>query len=162
MPDNVGGEGVTEEEEPLRRLPYLTRCDGTAKADKKRWKGRVSWAPLPSNDTPLRVSRLSGMGEKTCRAFPDKGSGQAERRSNPALSSLRQPNGLMRQVYDRMAVILNRADYQQWLDPQAKGPALQSLLRPLREDALEMYPVNPAIVNSGRIDCPECVVPWVG
>jgi putative SOS response-associated peptidase YedK len=71
-------------------------------------------------------------------------------------------NGLIRPLHERMPVILNRADYQRWLDPQAKPAALQELLRPLRDDALEMYPVNPAIVNSGRIDCPDCVVPWHG
>jgi hypothetical protein len=27
---------------------------------------------------------------------------------------------------------------------------------------LEMYAVNPALVNSGRIDCRECVKPWEG
>ena len=61
-----------------------------------------------------------------------------------------------------MPLILSREDYQQWLDPQAKPAALQPLLRPLPDDALEMYPVNPKIVNSGRIDCPECVLPWAG
>ena len=40
--------------------------------------------------------------------------------------------------------------------------ALQALLRPLPDEALEMYLVNPKIVNGGRIDCPECVLPWVG
>jgi hypothetical protein len=44
----------------------------------------------------------------------------------------------------------------------ALAPATPAVLRPLPDEALEMYPVNPKLVNSGRIDCPECVQPWVG
>ena len=63
---------------------------------------------------------------------------------------------------DRMPAILKCARFRLWLAPQAKAPALQALPRPLPDDALEMYPVNPKLVNSGRIDCAECVLPWAG
>jgi len=61
-----------------------------------------------------------------------------------------------------MQVILKHARYRLRLDPQAKPAALQALLRSLPDEALEMYPVNPKLVNSGRTDCPECVLPWAG
>jgi putative SOS response-associated peptidase YedK len=68
-------------------------------------------------------------------------------------------NEFMRPLHDRMPVILPQESFGQWLDPQAAVPALQELLRPSPEDALTMYAVS-SVVNSGRVDRPECVRPW--
>jgi putative SOS response-associated peptidase YedK len=68
-------------------------------------------------------------------------------------------NEFMRPLQDRMPVILSPADFEQWLDPQADAGGLQELLRPLPDDALTMYAVG-SLVNSGKVDRPECVRPW--
>ena len=59
-------------------------------------------------------------------------------------------------VHDRMPVILDPEDYDQWLDPDSYDiEGLQELLVPF-ESPLQVEPVNP-IVNSVKNDVPECV-----
>jgi putative SOS response-associated peptidase YedK len=68
-------------------------------------------------------------------------------------------NDFMRPLHGRMPVILSPADFEQWLDPRANAGGLQELLRPLPDNGLEMYAVG-SLVNSGKVDRPECVQPW--
>jgi putative SOS response-associated peptidase YedK len=64
-------------------------------------------------------------------------------------------------LHDRMPVILPRDAWWPWLDPAEPDLAfLQSLLTPLPDGALELYPVS-TLVNSVRNDGPELVVPVV-
>ena len=68
-------------------------------------------------------------------------------------------NGPVRDIHDRMPLILPERAYDQWLDPSVQDP---TLLRPLLEpfDAVELmaYPVSPR-VNSPRVDDAACVAP---
>ena len=61
----------------------------------------------------------------------------------------------VRQIHDRMPVILDEAGCAQWLDPREEGPErLQSLLRPwhaLRIDAVDRR------VNNPRHEGPSCI-----
>ena len=69
------------------------------------------------------------------------------------------PNELVLPVHDRMPVILPRDAWWPWLDPAEPDLAfLQSLLTPLPDGALELYPVS-TLVNSVRNDGPDLVVP---
>lgn len=62
-------------------------------------------------------------------------------------------------LHDRMPVILDRADYQPWLDREFKDADwLASKLRPWPSDDMDFYPVE-TIVNNPRSDRPECVQP---
>ncbi len=66
-------------------------------------------------------------------------------------------NSLLRQVHDRMPVMLHPEDYDRWLDPQNHDTeALQSLLRPYESEAMLSYAVSP-LVNSPTHDQPDCV-----
>jgi putative SOS response-associated peptidase YedK len=69
------------------------------------------------------------------------------------------PNPLMATIHNRMPVILDRADYADWLDvrPQ-KGSSLQRLIRPYPAELMEAYPVS-TVVNSPTNDVPECIEP---
>jgi len=59
-------------------------------------------------------------------------------------------NATVRPVHDRMPVLLDRHDWQEWLDPGNPDTAsLVSLLRPAPEDLLQVRPVSPE-VNSVR------------
>lgn len=66
---------------------------------------------------------------------------------------------IVKPVHPRMPVILESKDYERWLDPGEHKPAeVQPLLKPFPAELLTAYPVNP-IVNSGRVDTPQCIEP---
>jgi putative SOS response-associated peptidase YedK len=65
-------------------------------------------------------------------------------------------NDLVRPVHDRMPVILPRASYDEWLDPETPEARLVCLLRPSPADEMQVVEVGPA-VNSPRNDGPECL-----
>lgn len=67
-----------------------------------------------------------------------------------------EPNLLMRDIHDRMPLILPPGAFARWLDPGFQDVAtLQDLLRPFPDGDLEAHPVSTA-VNSPRMDSPEC------
>lgn len=66
------------------------------------------------------------------------------------------PNELMRDVHDRMPVILPRDVYDLWLDPGfTKVEELQPLLKPYPAGAMRRYRVSQR-VNQAKNDDPEC------
>ncbi|HKB05485.1 MAG TPA: SOS response-associated peptidase [Gemmataceae bacterium] len=67
------------------------------------------------------------------------------------------PNDLVREVHDRMPVILPRSAYAAWLDPTADGDALRSLLAPYPAAEMVANPANPAM-NKPTFEGPECLV----
>jgi len=70
-----------------------------------------------------------------------------------------EPNELVRPIHNRMPVILQPEDEEQWLDasrtPFAKA---KSLLQPYSEDLMDAHDVS-TIVNSAKYDGPECIEP---
>jgi putative SOS response-associated peptidase YedK len=59
-------------------------------------------------------------------------------------------NDLVRELHDRMPVILSRDDFAKWLNPHKEKLAeLEDLLRPLPPEALMMYPVAAAVNKAG-------------
>ena len=72
-----------------------------------------------------------------------------------------EPNELMSTLHNRMPVILDPADYSQWLDPapHAKHPeSLLPLIRSFPADRMSAYPVS-TMVNSPGNDRAECILP---
>ncbi len=69
------------------------------------------------------------------------------------------PNDLMKPIHDRMPVILDPADYGQWLDtsPQTPG-SLQPLIKPFPADKMSAYPVS-TLVNKPSVDNAELIQP---
>lgn len=69
------------------------------------------------------------------------------------------PNDMMRDLHNRMPVILEPADYEAWLHSDGQGQNdLQHLLRPAAEEMLAAYPVS-TFVNRPQNDAPECIAP---
>lgn len=68
------------------------------------------------------------------------------------------PNALMQPIHNRMPVILEPADYDQWLNPGPQPEHDLHLLRPYPAEKLAAYPVSDW-VNNPRHDDPQCVVP---
>lgn len=70
-----------------------------------------------------------------------------------------EPNDLMRQLHNRMPVILRPDDYGLWLDPMVRETdALHPLLQPYPEQEMLAYPVSRR-VNSPDNDDPRCIEP---
>jgi putative SOS response-associated peptidase YedK len=65
-------------------------------------------------------------------------------------------NELCRELHDRMPVILEKCDYDRWLDPATTKDDLLPLLVPSPAGAMKSEPVNRR-VNNARNDDPECV-----
>jgi putative SOS response-associated peptidase YedK len=70
-----------------------------------------------------------------------------------------QANSLTQPIHDRMPVILDHKDYDQWLDCDVAGPAkVSDLLRPFGSSQMAVEAVDPW-VNNARHDDPRCVRP---
>jgi len=68
-------------------------------------------------------------------------------------------NELTRSIHDRMPVILDPADWDEWLDPETKNlTGLQALLKPFPPEAMTAWPVGRQ-VNNPRHDAPDCLEP---
>jgi len=89
---------------------------------------------------------------------------------NPATEEIRRtfaivtgmPNDVVREIHDRMPVVLDDGAWPLWLDPQfADLGELQALLLPLEGLDLTAYPVS-TMVNNVRFDGPELIEPLVG
>lgn len=67
------------------------------------------------------------------------------------------PNDLMKDIHDRMPVILTKEQEKVWLDPKEHDPeVLGSLLKPFEAEMLEAYEVSDA-VNSPKNNSPELI-----
>ena len=69
-------------------------------------------------------------------------------------------NDLLRDVHDRMPVILPEEAYDAWLDPRQDAGRLQSLLVPYPADKMNYFPVN-TTVNNARNESANCIEPVV-
>lgn len=64
-------------------------------------------------------------------------------------------NDLLSEVHDRMPVILEKSDEDEWLRPEAMSPReLMGILKAYPDDEMEMYEVD-AMVNKPSCDSPE-------
>ncbi len=67
-------------------------------------------------------------------------------------------NELMASIHDRMPVILQAQDYNDWLDSAPRtADSLNHLIKPFPAKLMEAYPVS-TLVNAPANDRPECMV----
>jgi len=69
-----------------------------------------------------------------------------------------EANALLRPLHGRMPVMLQTADHDGWLDPQAGAPSLHALLRPFPDAELTYFEVGPR-VNKVANDDPSLIEP---
>ncbi|HEX4345181.1 MAG TPA: SOS response-associated peptidase [Solirubrobacteraceae bacterium] len=106
---------------------WITREDGAPFAFAGLW---ASWRPPDQGDVePLR----------TCSIVTTAAAGP------------------VRELHDRMPVILDAADEPRWLDPATPAGELHALLAP-GDPRLRLRPVSRA-VNDARHDAPDCLDP---
>ena len=67
------------------------------------------------------------------------------------------PNNLMKDIHDRMPVILERSDEEHWLSPLS-DPELLSLLKPYPAEKMKAYKIS-SLVNSPKNDSAEIFNP---
>jgi putative SOS response-associated peptidase YedK len=67
-----------------------------------------------------------------------------------------EANSLLKDIHQRMPVILSPDDYDLWLDPGVTDPEhIAGLLKPFDARLMRVYPVS-STVNSVKNDVPEC------
>jgi putative SOS response-associated peptidase YedK len=74
------------------------------------------------------------------------------------------PNAVTAAIHDRMPVILNRDDYELWLDPGMKDAVtVAELLRPFDARIMRCYPVSHRVnqVQNDDAECARAVAPEV-
>ena len=69
-----------------------------------------------------------------------------------------EPNAVVRDVHDRMPVMLMPKDYDVWLGASAAPEDLLALLRPYDAELMEAYAVS-RTVNSVKNDVEDCIQP---
>ena len=70
-----------------------------------------------------------------------------------------EPNTLIKEIHNRMPVILPLSSYHDWLKEGENEPELlKSFLRPYPSEEMEAYPVS-KYVNSPQNDSPDCILP---
>jgi len=67
-----------------------------------------------------------------------------------------QANDDLRELHERMPVILPEENYDAWLSLAASPGQLQSLMQPMQDGILTCYPVD-KLVNKVANDVPECM-----
>jgi putative SOS response-associated peptidase YedK len=67
-------------------------------------------------------------------------------------------NELVAPLHDRMPVIIDPTDFDDWLDTSAGPEIVQSLLKSYPSEAMTAYPVSKH-VNKPENDDPECIEP---
>jgi len=69
------------------------------------------------------------------------------------------PNELLRDIHDRMPVILEPEEWNRWLDPELrKVSVLRPLLRPCRPEPFNLTRVGPAVNNAAN-ETADCAQP---
>lgn len=72
-----------------------------------------------------------------------------------------EPNQLMREIHNRMPVILPEASIPGWIDPNEQKPeSLSSMLIPYPSEKMIARPVS-KFVNNPANDSPDCIKPLV-
>jgi putative SOS response-associated peptidase YedK len=150
---NAKAETLTEK--PTFKNAFLNRrCIVPAEAF-------YEWIGPKKKRQPLHISRRDGKFMSLAGLYSYWKPEGSEGRPIPTFTVVTvEPNQWMAKIHDRMPAILPDDGIDTWLDPAVSGlDRLGELLKAPREDFLESYPVDAKLVNSVRLDVPECVNP---
>src|SRR5215510_5920271 len=142
-------------EKPTFRNAFLTRrCVVPAEAF-------YEWIGPKRKRQPLHISRRDGNFLSMAGLYSYWKPEGSEGRPIPTFTVVTvEPNQWMARIHNRMPAILPDDGIETWLDPTLSDlDRLRALLKAPPENFLDSYPVDAKLVNSARIDVPECVNP---
>ncbi len=145
---NARAEGI--EQKPSFRGPFkYRRCIVPA-------SGFYEWRKSDAGKQPYFI-RPKDAGYFAFAGIWDHWQGESGEVIESCAIITTEANRVLRDIHDRMPVILGADDVGVWLDTATGKKEALGLLRPCSEKALEAYPVA-TLVNSPRNNRPECVV----
>jgi putative SOS response-associated peptidase YedK len=145
---NARAEGI--EQKPSFRGPFkYRRCIVPA-------SGFYEWRKSDAGKQPYFI-RPSDAGYFAFAGIWDHWQGESGEVIESCAIITTEANRVLRDLHDRMPVILGAADVVAWLDAATEKKGVLELLQPCPEETLEAYPVA-TLVNSPRNNRPECVV----
>jgi putative SOS response-associated peptidase YedK len=59
-----------------------------------------------------------------------------------------QPNNLVKDIHDRMPVVVPREDWSEWLAAETNDDRVKELCRPIEASTMEAWPVSPLVSNT--------------
>jgi putative SOS response-associated peptidase YedK len=120
--------------------------------------GYYEWHDTPDGKQPYYFTRRDGQPVTIAGLWDewtDKATGEKLKSSAMVIT---EPNKFVAELHDRMPVILEAIDFEQWEQGDAKDAA--ALMKPAAEDVLQRWPVSKR-VNSSRAadDDPSLIEP---
>jgi putative SOS response-associated peptidase YedK len=106
--------------------------------------------------TPYRIMRQDGSAFAMAGIWDKWNSPEGHEVHSFAILTT-TPNSLMREIHDRMPVILDRRAEKRWIESTFEEELIQ-MMKPYEESVLIAYPVS-SKVNSPRNDSPEIIEP---
>ena len=147
---NARAETVTERpayRDAFQRRRCLVVADGFYEWEKRPGQSKQPW----------HVTRADGGGAFAFAGLWAIWHGPDDQVLRTCTIVTTQANARLRDVHDRMPVILTGPDAEAaWLDPGTPSGALQELLVPLPDDLTARRAVGPA-VSDARYDGPDCL-----
>lgn len=113
--------------------------------------GFYEWQETKAGKQPHRIVRNDGSLFAFVGLYDIWQKGDVIVRSFTIITT--EANTRLRQIHERMPVILTKENEERWLDLSSP---LEELLIPYPLDDLAIYPVSKT-VNSARVDLPECI-----
>lgn len=145
--NNARAEGI--EHKPSFRTPIRDRrCLVLA-------SGFYEWQRTGVQKTPFFIRRLDG-GSMAMAGLWDHWQGEDGRVIESCSIITTQANELMRDIHDRMPVILDKGDLAAWLEPSLELTRVLAMLTPCPDAWLDAYPVS-SRVNSVKNNDPGCI-----
>ena len=122
--------------------------------------GFYEWKKTPAGKAPYYIRRKDG-GLFAFAGIYDRWQSRETGEVKTFAILTTEPNQLLREIHNRMPVILPREQESLWLTADAaRTPSLLESLQSLPEEQLECYPVSRQ-VNRARNDSPDLIAPVV-
>lgn len=118
--------------------------------------GYYEWVDAPHGRQPVRFERRDREPFALAGVWDTWSSDGSRLETVAVLTAEARPS--VRDVHDRMPVILDRSSEAAWLAAPPEDPATASVLDPAYDDAFRRYPVDPKM-NDGTVDDPTVVDP---
>lgn len=120
--------------------------------------GFYEWRKIGSRKQPVYITRKDGKMMALAGIHNTWVSPTGEKVSTFAILTT-QPNELVKEIHNRMPVILKKEHYEQWLQTGQLPPeALSDIFKPFPPDKLEGFDVSPR-VNSPANNSPDNIEP---